>query len=335
MNKTVLIINDNSPKQINGVVRTMNSIKSILSDIGDYTIIELSPHDFKHISGIFYPDLNLVWWPWNIGNKIAQINPDYIHIVTEGPLGLAAKLACDQRKWKYTTSFHTRWDLFINEMIGFNIPGIQYYLKWFHNSSNKVLVTTKSMNEQLKQIGIYNTAVWSRGVNRNMFEPRLDIQKRLKPVLLNVGRVSPEKNLEDFLMLDSNIYDLVLVGDGPSLNGYKEKYPHVRYTGVLYGEALAKEYANADVFVFPSKSDTFGLVMLESMACGTPIAAYPVPGPIDVVENGLNGYINEHLEQAIQDCLKINRYNVSKESEKWSWESVTKTFIDNLVLKNG
>jgi glycosyltransferase involved in cell wall biosynthesis len=334
MDSTVMklaLINDNTPDQVNGVVRTMSTVKNELENRG-FAVFDINPTQFLHSKGWLYPDLSLTWCPCKVGKILQNIDPDHIHIVTEGPLGLAAKLACDRLNWKYTTSFHTRWDMFVNSMVGFHVPGIKKYLSWFHKRSQAVLATTPSMQQALAAMEIPNAVVWSRGVDHAQFRPGAG-SGQSKPTLLNVGRVSAEKNLDQFLQLDPQKYHLKLVGDGPCLKQFKQQYPHVEFTGMLYGNDLAKAYAQADVFVFPSTSDTFGLVMLESMACGTPVAAFPVPGPVDVIKNGENGFVEHDLDHAIGECLNLDRQIVVNSSQKWSWSSVADRFIANLVKK--
>jgi glycosyltransferase involved in cell wall biosynthesis len=305
-------------------------IREIQIDNPNVEIFTIDPSKFHSIKGILYPDLYTPLNFWKMSKLVDSINPTHIHIATEGVLGITAKRLFDSRDWNYTTSFHTRWDKFTKDLIGVDVPFVKKMLRWFHSRSHSVLVTTPGMKEELEEIGIFNTVVWSRGVDFNLFSLGYGSEKP-KPTLLSVGRVSIEKNLKEFCSLDKEKYNLVLVGDGPHLNILKEEFPHVNFVGSKRGQELSRYYQESDVFVFPSLSDTFGLVMIESMATGTPVAAYPVRVPIDVVDIGDTGFLEEDLETAIQKCLSLNREDVRLNSLKWNWNSVSKTFMENLV----
>jgi len=269
-----------------------------------------------------------------VGREDWKINPDYIHIATEGPLGLFARKYLSLAGIRYNTAYHTKFPeglkkiLYIPEWITW------LYVRWFHKHSGKVLTTTNSMVEELQQHG-FNTEVipWTRGVDRQIFRPKLRENFPGK-YLLCVSRVSKEKNLEAFFELDYPGYQKIMVGDGPMLDVYKTQYPDVTFTGFKTGVDLARYYANAEVFVFPSRWETFGIVMIESMACGTPVAAYPCQGPIDVIDEGLTGCMRENLKDAIDTCLKLNRKDVEKFSNRWTWDHAWEIFRDNLMPVN-
>jgi glycosyltransferase involved in cell wall biosynthesis len=268
-----------------------------------------------------------------MGKKIEEISPDHIHIATEGPLGLSARKYFSKRRIGYNTAYHTKFPEGLKKL--FNIPErfTWGFVRWFHKNSGRVLTTTDSMVSELKAHKFKSEVVaWTRGVDREIFHP--DYETSVydgKIMLLCVARVSKEKNLEDFFKLDHPDARKVMVGDGPMLETYKKQYPEVEFVGFKTGKELAQYYANADVFVFPSKWETFGIVMIEAMACGTPVAAYPVQGPLDVVDQGITGVMKEDLKEAVSSCLAMNRAIVCEGSLRWTWEHAWSIFKDNLV----
>jgi glycosyltransferase involved in cell wall biosynthesis len=327
--KKILIITDNLKEQINGVVTTFKNIEGYANRDG-YDIVYLNPGQFHYIDCPGYNEVKLSW-PWRIGKKIKKINPEYIHIATEGPLGFAARCWLDARGWKYNTSYHTKFPEFLNHL--YNIPEwLTYrYMRWFHKHSGKVLTTTYSMVKDLEDRDFAPGIVaWTRGVDRNIFTPT-HREKNEKIILLCVSRISEEKNLEDFCQLEYPNSIKIMIGDGPKKSYLEKKYPDVQFLGIKQGKDLSNYYAMADVFVFPSKTDTFGIVMIEAMACGTPIAAYPVSGPIDIVEPELNGYLSWNLKENIDNCLTLDRDNVYQSSLKWDWKHCWQIFKDNLI----
>ena len=327
--KTILVITDNLRDQINGVVTTFKNIE-VLARSDGFNVVYIDPGQFPHFDCPGYPEVKLSW-PWAIGKKIQAAKADHIHIATEGPLGFAARIYCDLHRLKYNTSYHTKFPEFLNKM--YKIPEcITYaYMRWFHKHSGRVLTTTQTMVNELKSHGFDgDIRPWTRGVNRSIFTSKLRGKTASKPILLSVGRVSKEKGLDDFCKLE---YDAVkvVVGDGPYRAELQEKYPDVCFAGAKFGEELAMYYANADVFVFTSRTDTFGIVIIEALACGTPVAAYPVPGPIDILENGVTGYISTNLKNNIDNCLKLDRKLVEQASHKWSWANCWTIFRRNLI----
>ena len=327
--KTILVITDNLRDQINGVVTTFKNIE-VLARSDGFNVVYIDPGQFPHCSCPGYPEVKLSW-PWAIGKKIQAAKADHIHIATEGPLGFAARIYCDLHRLKYNTSYHTKFPEFLNKM--YKIPEcITYaYMRWFHKHSGRVLTTTQTMVNELKSHGFDgDIRPWTRGVNRSIFTSKLRGKTASKPILLSVGRVSKEKGLDDFCKLE---YDAVkvVVGDGPYRAELQEKYPDVCFAGAKFGEELALYYANADVFVFTSRTDTFGIVIIEALACGTPVAAYPVPGPIDILENGVTGYMSTNLKNNIDNCLKLDRKLVEQASHKWSWANCWTIFRRNLI----
>jgi glycosyltransferase involved in cell wall biosynthesis len=205
-----------------------------------------------------------------------------------------------------------------------------WYLRWFHKNSHRVLVTTKTIRDDLESHGFKNIVVWSRGVDRTITPSQRRVPWRKKPIVLNVGRVSAEKGLDDLVALEQK-YSLVIVGDGPYMDHCLNTFNNTKFVGYKSGQELVDYYHQADVFVFPSRADTFGLVIIEAMAQGTPVAAYPVQGPIDIIENGVNGYMDEDLSVAIEQCLKLDREKVKQASQVWTWEACWTIFRDCLV----
>jgi len=324
----LLIVNDNTPEQINGVVTTYSHIIPRLKNMGANVCV-VDPNNFRKIVGIFYPDYSLPLNPWKLRRLVDEFSPTHVHIATEGVLGLTAKMLFDSRGWRYTTSYHTRWDIFAEKILGVKLP-IQSGIKLFHKKSSKILAPTSGCVSMLKSSGLQQAVVWSRGVDHSKFEFSDRKNRAGKPVLLSVGRVSLEKSLDDFCSLSREKYDLVLVGDGPDLERLKDLYPWVRFTGALRGQDLINEYMNSDCFVFPSSSDTFGIVMIEAMSVGTPVAAYPIESPLSIIEQGINGYLEKSLEYAVHRCLSLDRHKVRDSSFKWDWDIVAQTFVDNL-----
>lgn len=334
MTKTILIITDNMPSQINGVVTTYKNIEEHAL-IDGYNFVVLHPGWFRYIDCPIYNEVKLAY-PRNLGSKIAEINPDYIHIATEGLLGLWSRTYLSICDIKHNSAYHTKFPEGLKKLFGIPESLTWYFVRWFHKHSGKVLTTTDSMVEELKAHGFDGEVLpWTRGVDRVIFNPNLREEVSNK-YLLCVSRVSKEKNLEDFLSLDCPDYQKIMVGDGPMLETYKKQYPDVVFTGFKTGVDLASYYANAEVFVFPSRWETFGLVMIESMACGTPIAAYNVQGPKDIINQGVSGFMvaeSDNLKFAIDKCLEIDRSKVFKTSQCWSWKRAWEIFRDNLIEK--
>lgn len=335
MQKTILIITDNLPEQINGVVTTYTNIETC-AVLDGYKFVVLHPGWFSYIDCPKYNEVKLAY-PRNMGKKIAEIAPDYIHIATEGPLGVWARKYLSLCNIRHNTAYHTKFPEGLKKLFGIPEKFTWHFVRWFHKHSGKVLTTTDSMVQELQAHGFKGKVIpWTRGVDRDIFTPNLRENLPSK-YLLCVSRVSKEKNLEDFLNLDYPGYQKIMVGDGPMLETYKKQYPDVTFTGFKTGVDLARYYANADVFVFPSKWETFGIVMIESMACGTPVAAYNCQGPKDVIDQGVTGFMVEEFEGlsvAVDKCLTINRDDVYRVSHRWSWQRAWEIFRDNLVEKH-
>jgi glycosyltransferase involved in cell wall biosynthesis len=333
----ILIVTDAAPPQVNGVVNTLHATANELRNFG-HEVLFLDPNhpSFKTFPLPSYPEIRLTWNVWKVGSLIKQIAPDAIHVATEGTLGIAARIYLSWKKIPFTTSYHTKTPEYIKARVNWFPVKIGYaFMRWLHKPSQAVLVTTESMKAELTTQRLHdNLVVWSRGVDLELFNPDIRWNKPPHHItnLLYVGRVSVEKNIEAFL--DLNIPDSIqiVVGDGPDRKRLKEKYPNAKFVGYKHGEQLAKYFADADVFVFPSKSDTFGIVMIEANACGTPVAAYPVTGPKDFVVDHRNGVLDDDLETAITlasilDRTKVRRYV----EENYSWEKSAKVFENTLV----
>jgi glycosyltransferase involved in cell wall biosynthesis len=329
MRKTILIITDNLPEQINGVVTTFKNIEALATSNG-YDIVYINPSQFAYCSAPGYPEVKISW-PWGIGTKIKKINPDYVHIATEGPIGLAARIWLGCKGWRYNTSYHTKFPEFLNELYKIPISWTYAYVRWFHKYSSKVLTTTQGMAEELVNNGFNNVIPWTRGVNRDNLKTTISWQHlNRKPVLLSVGRVSKEKGLDDLIPLQYE-FNIIVVGDGPYKEELQNKMPHALFVGYKTGTELANLYAQADVFVFPSRTDTFGLVMIEAMSLGTPVAAFPVRGPLDVIEPGVTGSMDTNLYTAVIQALKLDRSKVKKASSVWTWDACWNIFKENLI----
>ena len=327
--KKILIITDNLPNQINGVVTTYKNIETIAIRDG-YQFVYITPGEFSHIDCPVYNEVKLAY-PRKMGEKIKEISPNHIHIATEGPVGLWARAYLTKHNFNYNTAYHTKFPEGLETLLGIPENITWRYIKWFHKHTGKVLTTTQSMVEQLDKKGIKNLVSWTRGVDRTIFSSKLRDKTNEKLNLVCVSRISKEKNLDEFCSLNYFHANKILVGDGPYRKELESKYQDVEFVGYKTGIDLAKYFANADVFVFPSRWETFGIVMIEAMACGTPVAAYPCQGPIDVVDHGVTGFLRDNLKQAITECLTLDRYQVECHSTKYTWENAWEIFKNNLI----
>ena len=330
----VMIVTDAWHPQVNGVVRTLLTTKRELEAMGHIVDI-LSPKEFRTLPCPTYPDIQLSLMPAKpVAKRIFGFAPDALHIATEGPLGLAARRFALKHRLPFTTAYHTRFPEYVTARTGIPLSWTYRFLRWFHAPAQAVMAPTPIVKIDLEAYGFKNVVLWSRGVDLNVF--RLQESKRLDskpPIFLYVGRVAIEKNVEAFLKLDLPGSKWV-AGDGPALAGLRSKYPEVNYLGVLDQPALAEVYASANVFVFPSKTDTFGLVLLEAMACGLPVAAYPVTGPMDVLGDSAAGVMHEDLRVACLAALNIDRATARAHAEHFSWRTATEQFVNHLRPSN-
>lgn len=328
MPKKILIITDNRPDQVNGVVTTYDNI-SRLAQADGYDIAMITPEAFPNRPAPGYPDISLAW-PRGIGDRIQAHRPDHVHIATEGPVGLAARLVMDRWHWRYNTAYHTRFPEAMKKLLSVPEPLTRAYVRWFHKHAGRVLTTTDTMVQELTSQGFDgDVRSWTRGVDRSVFVP--DPHYRDQKILLCVSRVSEEKNLEDFFRLQIPGYRKIMVGDGPARDRYENQYPAVEFVGMRRGQELARYYQQASCFVFPSRWETFGIVMIEAMASGTPVAAYPCAGPRDVIDPDRTGVMNQDLGRAVQVALELDRDMVYQGSLEWTWERAWQIFLDNLV----
>jgi glycosyltransferase involved in cell wall biosynthesis len=325
------IVTDAWYPQVNGVVTTIAAVSDSLGEQG-HAVDVIHPGDFRTLPCPFYPEIRLALGTARVAQRLQAFAPDRVHVVTEGPLGWAAIRFLRRQGWRHTTSFHTRFPEYVRARLPW-IPLAWGYalLRAFHRNAAATLVPTAAMARELTAHGFEHLAVWERGVDTRTFSPEAAVEPDLaRPIHLYVGRVAPEKNIEAFLDLDL-VGTKVVVGDGPDRARLEREYPEALFPGYRHGAALAAWFASADVFVFPSRTDTFGLVMLEAMACGTPVAAYPVTGPIDVVRDGETGCLHEHLATAIQRCLTLDRSDCTAAARRRDWRTTVDLFLEQTV----
>ena len=332
MTLKIAFITDAWHPQINGVVTTIQNTCSALERSG-HQIKLITPDQFKTIPCPSYPSIRLALACYGkLKRQLDEFSPQRIHIATEGPLGLAARRYCLSRNLAFTTSFHTLFAEYVN--LRFKIPLSWGYgfLRWFHAPAKKVMVATSSVESDLNARGFKNSLVhWSRGVDPDFYYPRDKAFISLpRPISMFVGRVAIEKNIGAFLSLDIPGTKIV-VGDGPQMKELKAKFPDTVFVGFLSGEPLAKHVAAADVFVFPSRTDTFGIVLLDALASGIPVAAFPVTGPVDVITSDKVGKLDEDLKIAITEALKLDADDCRNYALNYSWANCTEQFFNNLV----
>ena len=326
--KKILIINDAWEPQVNGVVTTMTTVVKKLEE-KNFKVEVIHPGMFHTFPLPNYAEISVAWNFWDLKKKIEKFDADYIHISVEGPLGITARHYCLEHKIPYTTCIHTKFPEYVYERFGIGLDVTKGLLKWFHNSAAKTLVNTISHKEELEKDGFTDLVLWSRGFDEKIFYPCPDGGK--KKYLLYVGRVAVEKNIEEFLKMPSEL-PKVVVGGGPSLKSYAKKYPDVDFVGFKKGKELADYYRDAACFVFPSLTDTFGIVLIEALACGTPIAGFDVTGPKDIVIEGVNGSLDdENLENAVKRALLVDRISTFNSSKTYTWDTVAEQFINSLV----
>ena len=330
----VLLATDAWEPQVNGVVRTLLRTTAEMRAMGHEVEI-VSPDQFKTLPLPIYPEIRLATNAYEpMQERFKAFEPEAIHIATEGPVGLAARRLCVEWRLPFTTSYHTRFPEYVSARFPAPLAAGYAYMRWFHKPSGRIMVATPTMRDELDKRGFKNISPWTRGVDTDLFHPRRPGEPDLfeglaRPVFLNVGRVAVEKNIEAFLDLDLP-GSKVVVGDGPQREALAAKHPAVRFTGAKFGAELAAHFACADVFVFPSVTDTFGLVILEAMATGAPVAAYPAPGPIDIIPGSSAGVVDDDLRAACLACLEFDRADVRAYAERFSWRASAEEFVTNL-----
>jgi len=325
------LVTDAWAPQVNGVVRTLQRTKAELERLGHQVDI-ISPDQFRTIPCPTYPEIRLALWPGRkVYRELDALKPDAIHISTEGPLGRAARAWCLKRRLPFTTAYHTRFPEYVAARFAVPLGWTYGIVRRFHAPAARVMVATQSIESELIERGFANISRWTRGVDLDLFRPdevaTLDLPR---PIHLYVGRVAVEKNIGAFLDLKLP-GSKVVIGDGPQLVALKAQYPDVHFLGAKHGADLARHVAAGDVFVFPSLTDTFGLVMLEAMACGLPVAAFPVAGPKDVVREGEVGALDWDLAKAVERALTLSRAACRRYAQDFSWETATRQFLSNLA----
>jgi glycosyltransferase involved in cell wall biosynthesis len=330
--KRILIVSDAWFPQVNGVVRTLSVVADKLRAMGD-TVEVIGPDRFRSIPTPGYAEIRMAIAPKRkLARLVADFRPEVIHIATEGPLGWAMRSLCRRNHWPFTTAFHTRFPEYLEARTGIPADWSWRVMRRFHEAGDGTFAATASLRQELTRRGFTKLRPWTRGVDLDKFRPgEGDSWAGLpRPIFLYAGRVAIEKNIEAFLALDLP-GSKVVVGGGPALEGLKQKFPKVTFTGYRENGALARSYAGADVFVFPSRTDTFGLVLLEALASGTPVAAFPVTGPIDVVTNSHVGALDEDLRAACLKALECDRTACRSHAEAWSWDACVAQFRAALV----
>ncbi|WP_315986534.1 glycosyltransferase family 1 protein [Microvirga sp. Mcv34] len=326
----LLIATDAWHPQINGVVRSLEYMAAEAPRFGA-EVVFLTPERFRSIPMPTYPEIRLsLAGPGALADILGEIRPTHVHIATEGPIGLATRIACIRQERAFTTSYHTRFPEYVAARTG--IPAAWSYgaLLRFHRAARAMMVSTPSLERELTGRGFRNIMRWTRGVDTGLFRPRGErILNASAPVFLYVGRVAVEKNLEAFLSLDLP-GTKVVAGDGPSRADLERRYPAVRFLGSLTGEDLARVYASSDVFVFPSLTDTFGIVLIEALASGLPIAAFPVTGPLDVIGSSGCGVLNADLREAALAALAIPKERCRAYGETFTWHESARQFFTNI-----
>jgi glycosyltransferase involved in cell wall biosynthesis len=331
--RSIAIVTDAWHPQTNGVVRTLATTCAVLRGWGhDVTVI--SPDQYRSIPAPTYPEIRLAFTaPGAVGRRLAAIQPDAVHIATEGPLGFAARRYCVRRAVPFTTAYHTQFPDYLARRTGLPARLFWPYIRWFHRPAQAIMVATETIRSQLRAQGLGQLSHWSRGVDLACFSPDAppppEYADLPRPILLYVGRVAVEKNIAAFLACPYP-GTKVVVGDGPARAALAAKFPEARFLGKRTGRDLAGCYAGADVFVFPSRTDTFGLVVIEALACGTPVAAFPVPGPLDIVTDEV-GALSDDLARAIDAARYCDRAACAAHGASFSWEAATRQFLSGLA----
>ena len=332
--KKILLVTDAWAPQVNGVVRVQNVYLSSLQVRG-YEVIVVEPGQFTTIPVPRYPEIRFALFARrHIAKMVEELKPDAVHLMTEGPLGRAARSVCMKRGIPFTTWYHTHFQLYVDVHLRGLLHPIYAYLRYFHSAAARTIVSTESLKTELESTGFKNVAVVPLGVDINLFvrNPAPPVPPLPKPVFVYFSRLAPEKTPEEFLKLDLPGTKLV-IGDGPSRAKLEGKYGKKnKFVGYKSGQELVDYLSLADVFVFPSRTETFGLVVVEALACGLPVAAHDVMGPRDIVEEGKDGYLGEDLGEAALKCLKLSPADCRAKALRYSWEHSVDVFLQNLVF---
>ena len=328
----ILLATDAWRPQVNGVVRTWETSIAHLRQRG-HQVEVIHPGRFASFPVPFYREIRLALpGRKRVTELVRSFGPDIVHVATEGPIGLAVRAFCRRNRWRFTTSYHSKFPEYLQELARVPVGWTYRFMRWFHSASSAVMVSTPSLEAELTARGFGNIRRWSRGVDLALFYPRPNTWTEYKrPILLYAGRVSKEKNVEAFLALKHD-GTKVVVGDGPIREKLQREFPEVVFLGYRTGAALAEAYANADAFVFPSKTDTFGLVMIEAMACGVPVAAYPVVGPIDIVTETKVGCLDDDLSRAVVMALNMGESDACvQHARQFTWDRCTDQLLANFL----
>ena len=317
--------------QVNGVVTTLERTRQALAQLG-HAVRVFSPDQYLTCPCPTYPEIRLALWPTRkLAAALDAFEPDAIHVATEGPLGLSAAAYCRRRRLAFTTSYHTQFPQYVRKRLPIPEAWSYAFLRRHHGGARRTLVATPQQRRDLLAHGFSNVVIWSRGVDTELFAPcGRDHLAVGRPIFAYAGRVAIEKDLDAFLALELPGTKIV-IGDGPDRARLERRYPLARFLGYRFGPDLARCLSATDVFVFPSRTDTFGLVMLEALACGTPVAAYPVTGPIDVITPGVNGVLAEDLRQAALAALALDRATCRETALTRTWARATAEFLAHLV----
>lgn len=334
----ITIVTDAWHPQVNGVVRSLDNTIAELRRLG-HEIMLVTPDKFRNLPLPSYPEIRIALVGYStVARAIDGFQPSFVHIATEGPLGFWARRWCLKKKMPFSTSYHTRFPEYVSARLPIPQSLLYRLVRRFHNAGNVCMVATASLERELTEKGFRNLRRWSRGIDQSLFSPKARTEKpfgHARPLFLSVGRVAVEKNLPAFLALDLPGTKMV-VGDGPDREKLAAAYPDVVFVGAKFGEELADYYAEADVFVFPSRTDTFGNVILEALASGAPVAAYPVTGPADILEgHGEAGALNEDLRTACLEALTKTSEDARRHGTSFTWEAATAQFLGNVMYANG
>lgn len=328
----IAIVTDAWHPQINGVVTTLTQTIRQLEKAG-HQIQAITPQLFTSIPCPTYPEIRLALPRFGqVSKKLLDFAPNAVHIATEGPLGWLARRVCRRYDFPFTTSYHTRFPEYVRIRLPIPLALSYGVVRGFHDAAVRTMVATPALADELKSRGFSHLAPWSRGVDTELFTPGPRRARNPKaPVMVYVGRVAVEKNIEAFLTLDLP-GTKVIVGDGPARKELEQAFPAANFVGYRTGAELAEIIGASDVMVFPSLTDTFGVVMLEAMACGVPVAAFPVTGPINVVRNGINGWLDNDLATAVRKALTVSPESCRQTALLHSWQSCSRQFVANLAM---
>lgn len=326
----IAIATDAWHPQVNGVVRTLDRIRTELGAQG-HDVLMITPEGRPSLPCPTYPEIRLsLFQGHRVARELDGFRPERVHVATEGPLGQSVRRYCRRHGLAFTTSYHTRFPEYVRARVPIPLRLSYAFLRRFHGAAACTMVPTPALEQHLADWRFRNIVLWTRGVDTGTFNTEDEVAYGLpRPIWINVGRVAVEKNVEAFLELDLP-GTKVVVGDGPDRERLAREYPDCRFLGYRFGRELAAHLAGADVFVFPSRTDTFGLVMLEAMACGLPVAAYPVTGPIDVVQHGVTGILDENLARACRNALFLTPRTCRRYAETRSWSQSVEQFISHL-----